>query len=676
MKVLQYPIFGITCFFVFGILFDFYRNPNSTVLFLSLAISFVLFCLSYFASNRHFLQKNYFGLTVYLLSFCCGSLTQHFHYDPNSHRHYSHFITDRPYSIKGTLIERLKPGVRSDKYLLSVSEINTHRATGTLLVYIPKAVSFQKSAIGTQLALYTTVSRLPKNRNPFQFDYAYYMAKRNVFHQVYLSKTNFFITKQQQGRAGILSKYRDQLLSGFEKHHFKPETQAIINALILGQRQDLDSNTTSSYTDAGAAHILAISGLHIALLYGLLLFLVKPLKQLQNGRIFQFIVPLLLLWLYALLTGLSASVVRAVTLFSLISFSQYLNRTTKLYNPLIISLFLLVIVKPGFIFDMGFQLSYLAVFAIMALHSVYKKIRLPKNRISRYFCDVVFVSIAAQVGVFPLCLYYFHQIPLLFILSNLIVLSFITVILPLGILVTILNFISDSIVLYPGKLLSFLIESMSTIITGIASFRTFILQDIAFNFSMMIALYIVFIVLFRWLQSRSTQWLITLFTSILLFQTVYWITIYDHKHTDDFMVFHDRKHTLVALKKRNHITTYSNDSLIDQNYNLRMYNNGLFHPSITHNPLHNTLTFNKQKILIIDSDGIYQNIEKPDIILLINNPKINPDRVLHLLQPRLIIADGTNSHFYTEQWELSCRKTKIPFYATGKKGFLSIANIN
>ncbi|UUC45835.1 ComEC/Rec2 family competence protein [Flavobacterium cerinum] len=676
MKVLRYPIFGITCFFVFGILFDFYCNPNSTVLLLSLAISFVLFCLSYFASNRHFQQKNYFGLTLYFLSFCCGSLTQHFHYEPNHRQHYSHFITDKPCSIKGAFTERLKSGATSDKYLFAVSEINNHHASGTLLLYIPKTVSLPKSLIGTRLALYTTLSELPKNRNPYQFDYAAYMAKRNVFHQLYLSKTNFIITGQQQNGASLISKYRDQLLFGFEKHHFKPETQAIITALILGQRQDLDSNTTSAYTDAGAAHILAISGLHIALLYGLLLFLVKPLKRLQNGRILQFIILLLLLWLYAILTGLSASVVRAVTLFSLISFSRYLNRATHLYNSLIISFFLLVITKPGFIFDIGFQLSYLAVFAILSLHTVYKKIRLPKNRISRYLCDILFVSIAAQVGVLPLCLYYFHQLPLLFIFSNLIVLPLITIILPLGILVTVFNFISDPIALFLGQLLSFLIEIMTNIITWIASFRTLVLQNIAFNFSMMIALYIVLIALFLWIQKRIAYRLIFLLTSIFLFQIVYWITIYDHKHHDDFVVFHDRKHTLIALKRQHHIITYSNDSLIDQNYNLRMYCNGLFHPSMVHNPLRNTFSFHRQKILVIDSDGIYQNVEKPDIILLINNPKINPDRLLQLLQPKLIIADGTNSILYTERWETSCRKTKIPFYATGKKGFLSIANIN
>lgn len=655
---------------------DFYGKPDTTVLLLSLIVTFVAFCLGYFASNRHFIQRNYFGIFVYLLSFLSGCATQHLYYAPNHIRHYSRFLTEGCCSIKGTINERLKSNTISDKYLFEVSKINDRVANGTLLLYIPKTVALPKPIIGTELTAYTTLSKLPKNKNPYQFDYAAYMEKRNVFYQMQLSETNCIITGHSRTITSLIASYRDRLLSGFEKHHFKPEVQAVINALVLGQRQELDKNTSSSYTDAGVAHILAISGLHVAILYGMLVFATRPLKRLQNGPILLFVVPLLFLWLYALLTGLSASVVRAVTMFSLIGLSRYLNRDSSLYNTLIVSFFLLLVFKPVFLFDIGFQLSYTAVFAIVALQNNFKLIRLPENRIVRYLSGILSVSLAAQLGVLPLCIYYFHQIPLLFIVSNLIVLPLISVILVLGIVVTIVNFISEPVALFLGKPLSFLIETMNTSISQIASYKELIIRDIPFHFYLMIALYVVFITLYFWIQKKRTFQLLLLLTATLLFQITFWSVLNYNKHTDELVVFQNRKHTLITLKTGNRMTAYSNDSLMERNYDLKMYRKGVFYPQTTCEPLRNTLVYRHRKILVVDADGVYTTSEKPDIILLINSPKINPERLIQLLHPKLIIADGTNRIGDTERWEACCRKTKIPFYATGKKGFLSIANTN
>lgn len=676
MKVLRYPIFGITCCFVSGIVVDFYTKPDTTVLFIALAISFVLFCVCYGYSNRHFIQQNYFGLSVYLLSFLCGSCTHHLHYAPNQQKHYSHYLPHHGhYPIRGMLSERLKTSASFEKYLFKVSEIDQQKANGTLLLYVPKTIILPKPVIGSEILLYDAVAALPKNSNPFQFNYADYMAKRNVFHQIYLNQDNFIVTGHSNTITSRIATYRDRLLKGFVKHHFKPETQHIINALVLGQRQDMDSQTVSAYADAGAAHILAISGLHIALLYGILFFLTKPLKRIKNGKTLQLLIPIVLLWFYALLTGFSASVVRSVTMLSFLNLGLFLNRSANSYQGILVSLLLLVVLKPNFVFDVGFQLSYMAVFAIISLQTVFQKIRLPKNPIARYFIGIVFVSFAAQIGVLPLCLFYFHQIPLLFIVSNLVVLPMTTVILTFGILLTILNFIPGSLVLFLGKVLSFLIETMNSYIGWIASFRSLTLRDLPFNLGLLLALYLLLITLLFWSQKRNPIRLMGLLSTLILFQVTYWLTLYRTKNTDELVVF-QQQHTLITIKNHNHLAVYSNDSLIDTNRNLKCYRSGLFYPKIQYLPLRNTFFYNGQKILIVDRDGIYDAIQKPDIVILINHPKINLDRLIGLVRPKLILADGSNYPREISRWEVSCRKTKIPFYATGKKGFFSIASIN
>ncbi|WP_300491304.1 ComEC/Rec2 family competence protein [Flavobacterium sp.] len=677
MKVLRYPIFGITCCFVSGIVVDFYTKPDTTILFIALAISFVLFCVCYGYSNRHFIQQNYFGLSVYLLSFLSGSFAHQLHYAPNKHGHYSHYLlNDGHYPIRGVITERLKTSASFEKYLFKVSEINHQKANGTLLLYAPKTIVLPKPVIGSEILLYDAVAAVPKNRNPFQFNYADYMAKRNVFHQMYLNRDNFIVIGYSNTITRRIAAYRDRLLEGFEKHHFKPETQHIINALVLGQRQDMDSQTVSAYADAGAAHILAISGLHIALLYGILLFLTKPLKRIKNGKTLQLLIPIVLLWFYALLTGFSASVVRSVTMLSFLSFGLFLNRSANSFQGILVSLLLLVAIKPNFVFDIGFQLSYMAVFAIISLQTIFQKIRLPKNPILRYLIGIVWVSFAAQVGVLPLCLYYFHQIPLLFIASNLVVLPMTTLILTLGILLTILNFIPGNLILFLGKVLSFLIETMNAYISWIASFRSLTLRNLSFNTELLFVLYIVMIALFLWFRKRTPIRLMGLLSTLILLQITYWFTLYMIRNKEELVVFHQQQHTLITIKTNNHIKVYSNDSCITKNRNLQSYRSGLFYPEIQQHPLRNMLFYNDQKILIVDRDGIYDVIQNPDIVVLINHPKINLDRLIGLVQPKLILADGTNYKRETARWEVSCRKTKIPFYATGKKGFFSIASIN
>jgi len=610
------------------------------------------------------------------LSFLCGSFAHHLHYAPNQHGHYRQYLLNHGhYPIRGIITERLKTGTSFEKYLFKVSEVKQQKANGILLLYVPKTIILPKPVIGSEILLYDAVAALPKNSNPFQFNYADYMAKRNVFHQIYLNQDNFIVTGHSNTITSRIATYRDRLLKGFVKHHFKPETQHIINALVLGQRQDMDSQTVSAYADAGAAHILAISGLHIALLYGILFFLTKPLKRIKNGKTLQLLIPIVLLWFYALLTGFSASVVRSVTMLSFLNLGLFLNRSANSYQGILVSLLLLVVLKPNFVFDVGFQLSYMAVFAIISLQTVFQKIRLPKNPIARYFIGIVFVSFAAQIGVLPLCLFYFHQIPLLFIVSNLVVLPMTTVILTFGILLTILNFIPGSLALFLGKVLSFLIETMNSYIGWIASFRSLTLRDLPFSLSLLLAFYLLLITLFFWFQKRSPIRLMGLLSTLILFQVTYWLTLYHTRNTGELVVFQQQQ-TLITIKNHNHLTIYSNDSLISTNRNLQCYRSGLFYPETQQLPLRNTLFYNGQKILIVDADGIYDSLEKPDVIILINHPKINLDRLIGIVQPKLIIADGTNYKSDITRWEVSCRKTKIPFYATGKKGFFSIASIN
>ena len=238
--------------------------------------------------------------------------------------------------------------------------------------------------------------------------------------------------------------FREKLLSIFKKDGISGDEYAVASALLLGYKEALAPEIISSYASAGAMHVLAVSGLHVGIIYlvlnGLLFFLVK----IKHGNTIKAILLILFLWAYALLTGLSPSVIRAVTMFSFIIIGKMLYKNTNIYNTLGVSAFLLLLINPFLIVEVGFQLSYLAVFGIVLifpkLYELWNMDYLICNFYSfGWLADkiwaIICISIAAQIATFPLGLLYFHQFPNYFIFSNLIVIPLATVIIYLGILV-------------------------------------------------------------------------------------------------------------------------------------------------------------------------------------------------------------------------------------------------
>ena len=211
---------------------------------------------------------------------------------------------------------------------------------------------------------------------------------------------------------------------------------------MLGQRQDISKEIYNSYTQAGAIHILAVSGLHVGIILLLLNFIFKPLIYFKNGNYIKLIVIVLILWSYAVIAGLSASVVRAVTMFTAVAIGMHLKRPTNVYNTLTISAFFLLLFKPMFLFDVGFQLSYLAVLAIVIIQPMLEKLWKPKFKLIDFFWKIFTVTIAAQFGIIPVSLYYFHQFPGLFFLSNLVIIPCLGFILGFGILIIILGLLN------------------------------------------------------------------------------------------------------------------------------------------------------------------------------------------------------------------------------------------
>lgn len=666
------PIIIITVFLLLGIVTGYYMHLPLTIASIVITAAAAIFFTLLWRSNKALAPRPYSTYAACLLFFATGIFVQSLHYAPNHKTHYSHFLNDDPV-IKGVVTERLKPNDYFEKYYLDIISIDKKPAWGKILITVPTDSVNKLMHAGDVLYIADMPKPINRALNPYQFDYAAYMAKQNVFHQLRV-KNNYIKAGQLKNSDYYIETFRNSLISSFAQQGYSTDVQNIINALLLGQRQNMDKETIANYTNAGVVHILAISGLHFTVLFFIFNLLLKPLDRLgKSGRLLKLIAILSLLWGFALVSGLSASVVRSVVMFSFIGIGQYFNRNSNIYNSIAVSALVLLLIKPNFIFDVGFQLSYIAVLSIVWLQPLYKEVKLSKYRVVNYIADTVLISFVAQVGVLPLSLYYFNQFPLLFLVANIVVIPLSTIVLVLGLVVLTFNFINSIIAQLLGKVLEVLIQAMNGFIAWIASFNSLVLKDIPFTLLLNIALYMVIITIGVWLYRKNYRQTIAVLAAILLFQGIYTATVWNYKTHEELVILNNRQATLIAFKDRKEITVVSNDSLAAESNMIKSYSKGTFSNVIDVVPLQNLLWFKGQKILIIDSTGVYSIALRPDVILLSQSPKLNLERLIHDLEPKQIVADATNYKTYINRWQVTCKKHNTPFHATTSKGYYSIS---
>ncbi|WP_243754687.1 ComEC/Rec2 family competence protein, partial [Flavobacterium jejuense] len=560
-----------------------------------------------------------FGIVSYLLMICFGALSHYFHIDTHYKKHYSNVIQIDNSIIVGSISTVLKPSTKFKKYIFEVSQCNLESSFGKILLY--QSNTNQALQVGQKIVIHKPILPTLKATNPYQFDYSEYLQKQNIYHQVFCKEGDIQRIGTIKNFDYYLQKIRDKLSFSFDYHHFDTSTKSIIDALLFGQRNFIDKETITNYSKSGVVHILAISGLHIGILYLFLAFVLKPIDKFKYGKGVRLLLILGLLWIFALVTGLPASVTRAVTLFSFISFGNYFNQQTNIFNAVAISALVLLIFNPNFIFDVGFQLSYAAVISILLFQPYYEKFYFTKNRVGVYFIDIVLVSLAAQIGVLPLSLYYFHQLPLLFLLANIIVIPIASLVLIFGSITLVLNFIFKPFALVLGKFLSFIIHLMNEYIALIAKIEDGIIQNISFTSSMTILSYLVLLSFIYWIYKLKWFAFRNAMIVLMLLQIAIIYTKWDNNKVEELVIFNS-KQTLIGAKKGNQIQLFSHDSVGNKDLILD-YSRGLHCSNSKFMPLKNVLCFQGKRILIVDSSSVYVNNEKPDLVLLSQSPKLN-----------------------------------------------------
>jgi competence protein ComEC len=677
MKALQFPLTRITLWFVFGIFFSANFTINPKLIFFLVAVSLTATLLALYFSNKDFKQKVYFGISTYILAFLIGITTQIVHTDSFQKDNYIHQITNNSeeHLVEVVLRQKLKSSILNDRFIALVKRIDNKESSGKMVVNFHKIKGNSQLQIGANFQIKGVVFKHKNPINPDQFDYGKYLTNKSILSQMFVDSYEIKIGKKMDKDIWYYSDFlRNKILNNLEKSKFSKEELHVVAALILGQQQDISTEILHDYQFAGAIHILSVSGLHVGFILLFITFLLKPLRKNKVGNAIRLITIITSLWSFAILAGLSPSVVRSVTMFSFVAIGMHLKRSTNIYHTLMVSILLILLFEPSFLFDVGFQLSYVALFFIFWLQPLLENLWTPNNKIVFYFWEILTVSFAAQIGAFPLSIYYFHQFPGLFFVTNLIIIPFLSVIMALGVFVMVLAAF-DYVPEIPAKILEYSIYFLNKTINWVASFEQFIIKDIPFNWQMLWSLYVLIIAVVIWFKRPNFNKLALALITILLFQSTYFVTQWNNQQQKEWIVFNVKKKTLITERIGEGVTIFCNDSVqkeVVNNPTLKSYLVANFSAITTAKKLQNLYYFNNKKILIIDSLGVYQKEIHPDIIVLVQSPKLNLERLFQTYKPEIVIADASNFKTYINVWEATCRKEKIPFHATGEKGFFRL----
>ena len=427
----QAPFLRITLFFIAGIVFQ-YNCNTSFYLGYILILPLLLLIPTFFSRiNKQYDLRYLFGLSILLFTFLSAAFLTQIAWKK------SEWTVDGVYSYVVRVLDDPvdKPNTRMCKVeiISTDSAIRKMAVNKKAIIYLPKDNASSEIIAGDGLFIKVSLSKPQQMSGDASFDYPLYLRKQSYSAIGFVRKQNWQrefipIPAQECFRYKALE-IRRKLLSRLRVILPDSNSFSLSAALMFGYKAEMDRELRQNFSNIGAGHILAVSGLHFGLIFGMVAFFLSFMGERKEERIIKLFIFLPLIWGFAFVTGLPPSVVRAACMMSFWRIGNALSYRAFGMNTLASIAFLMLLYNPLYLFDIGFQLSFSAVVSIIIINPGLIRLYTSNNRIINYFWDLSCVSVSAQIGVLPLSMYYFHQLPLLFLLTNLLILPLVGILL-------------------------------------------------------------------------------------------------------------------------------------------------------------------------------------------------------------------------------------------------------
>ncbi len=667
-KILFPYILGISCAFQIGNIYSLHTLFLFAFLFLCISFLFQKF----FKKATQF-KKITFIVAINVFLFTLAFETCYLYNAKNNPNHYSHFVTNSKQSCLVTVDDIPVVTENYTKLLVNLNCIEEnnkwHAVFGKTIIYLKPDVNL-KLTIGSQLFLNSKFSYLNPPKNPEEFNYKDFLESRNIFHTIFpKNEEAIFIPHKnnfQFSQIGTILK--SHLVSVLRDSKLSKESFSICAALLVGYDDEIESDIIQSFSHSGTLHILSVSGMHTGVLYLVLIYIFSLFDKYDSYKKTKFVFVMTFLWLFVLITGLSPSILRAAIMLSLVLFGATFYKQGNSYNTLLLSAFIVLLYNPYLIKDVGFLLSYSAVFGIMYLYPILQKIYVFENKLLQNAWTGVLMSVAATVFTLPITLYFFHQFPIWFVFSNLIIIPISFVIMGAAALFLILYKIT--VINYA---LVFIINTSTSLMLWIAKLtdnaRFGYIDFISFTKADFIFLLLLIIVCLLIISKKQYKYVVTFGVIIVTWTSISVLFYFQQTQKNEFIVFHVKQKSTYILRSGNRV--YANFDNISQKDFQRFVKPYL-------------LTITSLKIIDIKTDVI--NYNKSTVFYHHKNttvPQINPSYIIvsndiplklttnYKTKP-VVVADCSNSYKFVRKLKKQCALLDIPFYSVKEKGAFHI----
>jgi competence protein ComEC len=510
---------------------------------------------------------------------------------------------------------------------------------------------------------------IENKKNPYVLDYKTIYKRMGLYKQAFVDSTQIKVVNTSM-EYSFIDRIHAYALTALATHLKDSASLGLMNALLLGDRVAMQEDINQAYIDTGIIHIVAISGSHVALLFTLLSYLLGFIKHKKHTWI-KYCIALPFIWLYVILAGAPPSAIRAAMMFTLINLAWILNREQNSVHQLLIGAFLMLLIEPNWLFNIGFQLSFLAVLSIICFYAPIKKSISIKYRLLQWIWDAIAMSLAAEILVAPLVLYYFHNFPMLFIISNLLAAICMSIVLFAGILLTVCSNITV-LGTWISYLVSFLVHHFNTILIKIQYLQPLSWKHLPFQFWEMCLLYAIIItIVFYALKYKHSYLIATLFLVVLWLS----IKIMEPLKTDKLIAWQSNKDFLVTQLKGDSCYILSPITEKQMNSFKWISSNALDHWQtwkIGNKPLRNVqFTWGSYQIVLLDSLSNKNDLNNEQVDYVFCYKIKDTNSLLQIQQkwhPKTIILVNGSSRYKTNQLTSYALKNTIPLFSTLDSG--------
>ncbi|MFY7652181.1 MAG: ComEC/Rec2 family competence protein [Chitinophagaceae bacterium] len=682
------PILRSFIYFSFGIMGGFYTKTAVIFPIVGIVCCIVALVIYQLLSlKRQYLLQWLQGLFVWLLCFFIGACYIQL-YQKDKQPNFPQFSANEKTTSFISLNEPLQEKAKTYKATATIHNYQQienkqwQKTNAQLIVYFKKDSSFKNFKAGDTVLLSSVIQPITNAGNPGGFDYKGYCARQGIYFQTFVKANELIHIKRNNKQFHFqfwLYDVRNKMLAILDKHIKDKNALAVAEALLVGYRLDLDRDLVQAYSNTGVIHIIAISGLHLGILYSLLSWLLFFLPKNRWFQIGKGLFIIAVLWLFTLLAGAAPSILRSAIMFSCLIVGNLLDKKSDIFNNLAVSAFGIVYLNPFSLWDVGFQLSYLAVLSILLFYQRIKNLLFFKNKITTFIWSLNAVTIAAQILTLPVIIYHFHQIPLLFLVANLVAVPLALVLLPLTILLILIEKIT-ALAAFIGWLTEYLIVFMNNYIVKVNAIPNSVINGIQINMTEVLLIYLCIFFIMYWLITKYFIYLKAFLIVVIFLFSIKAFRNFQQQQQKLLIVYNVPQKTGIDVINGQDYRFLGDTTLLSngflRNFHLQpsrtlygiAWNEKLLATAIKAPWI---ISYNK-RILVVSNKlkptAFLKQKMQVDAVIFCQNTQSSVKELAGFIDSKHWIFDSSNSFWKINQWKKECNELHLRHYSTREQG--------